>query len=138
MHSHHPDGSLVTVHDGWRHAARWGCDDVADEIARSARFTLRRKPVSSAVREFAADVASELGHGQSARWLNGMADTSGYGGGLRTELFDTFPELTTPQAPTGDGLDTEMYSHWFLVNDDGQPLKHRRLEGASPLTHTPT
>jgi len=123
------------VRDGWRRAARWGCDELADEVARAAGFATRREPLASVLRDFAADVAAELLQGRRVNWVNGMLDTSGYGGGVRAELFDSFPELTVPRNPGDDGLDAEVYRHWFLVTNGERPLKHRYLERASPLAH---
>jgi hypothetical protein len=130
----HDAGGLRSVRDGWRRAARWGCDEVADEIARAAGLATRGHPASAVLRDFAGDVATELCAGRRAHWLNGMLDTSGYGGGVRAELFEWFPELATPNDPGDDGLEAEVYRHWFLVTSSERPLKHRYLERWSPLT----
>ena len=133
MHTHHPNGDLVSVRDGWRRAARWGCAEVADEVARAAGFTARPRPVASVLRDFANDVATARSADTPARWLNGMFDTSGYGGGVRVDLFDWFPEITTPDDPGDHGLEADVYRHWFLVTANERPLKHRYLERASLL-----
>jgi hypothetical protein len=136
MHTRHGD-RLTTVRDGWRRAARWGCEEVADEVARAAGYAPRHQPVASMLRAFADEVAAGLRAGRHVHWLNGMLDTSGYGARVRADLFEAFPELTTPRDPGEDGLEADVYQHWFLVDQDERPLTHRYLQHSSPVAMQP-
>jgi len=99
--------------------------DPLDRLCRSMKLAIpnrlpRSTPRTIVYRFIAAFLAHAVFAVEPWRCLNGMCDTSGYGGGLRRRLFGEFPAamdcLSTPLPE--DALGEPEYRFWFLCCDD--------------------
>ncbi|MDF3129447.1 hypothetical protein P0Y35_09605 [Kiritimatiellaeota bacterium B1221] len=101
---------------------------VLDEVAEQARITPPAKlPPSTPTTLIYRYISEFLTHliGRQEKWecRNGFADSSGYGGGVRGELFEQFPTVQREETQSRNTavFGEPAYHFWFLIKD-GDPV----------------
>jgi hypothetical protein len=104
-------------------------DRFLDEISREARLTVPKKlPASTAATLTYRYISDFLTHsvGRLENWecRNGFEDSSGYGGGVRCQLFEHFSVFADENTIShGSPIFWEYaYNFWFLLKDENPVL----------------
>lgn len=113
---------------------------LADRLCAKAGLAGVERPPPTSAATIGFRVASAfLAHAAFGRTFwecrNGYEDTSGYGGGVRRNLFEAFPGATArlEMRESGDFLDVPAYRFWFLVKDGAPSLAFEVTSGLAWL-----
>lgn len=119
-------GGGISTHSGWvQKMLEESPKKLLDEIAREAGLRIPGKlPISTPAVLVYRFIAEFLTHsiGRLDDWecRNGYCDTSGYGGGKRTKLFDAFQRIENDdhRKLIEFTRDNDAYGFWFLLRND--------------------
>lgn len=119
-------GGDMSVHSDWiERMLGPEPDKFLDEIAHEARLTVPKKlaastPAALTFRYISDFLTHSVGRLEHWECRNGFEDTSGYGGGVRRQLFEQFPLLGEENTLRhGSPIFGELaYNFWFLSKDE--------------------